>query len=77
MINDENRAARVAYEAYCVAVNGVAWNGDELPRWDSITGENVKAGWVAAVQAVADYQAEQGASRPDDIPEARDGDDNA
>ncbi|MEV6879742.1 hypothetical protein [Amycolatopsis sp. NPDC051128] len=45
---------RIAYEAYCEAVDGQSVGGDELPAWDALAAEktDVAAAWCAAAQAV-------------------------
>lgn len=52
VVVDQDRG-RLAYEAYCSAVGGVAWNGDELPDWEHLASDKVRAGWVTAAIAVA------------------------
>jgi hypothetical protein len=47
---------RRAYEAYCDAVGGVAFNGDQLPTWDEQQDRNptIAHGWRCAGRAAAD-----------------------
>lgn len=42
--------AKAAYTAYCEAVGGKAFNGDDLPGWDGIP-QKIKDAWYAAVNA--------------------------
>ncbi len=44
--------AEVAYDAYCTAVGGKAFNGDDLPPFPAVT-ERIQKAWVVAVSAVA------------------------
>lgn len=44
--------AQVAYDAYCAAVGGKAFNGDDLPPFDAVP-ERIQRAWVVAVTAVA------------------------
>ncbi len=43
---------QVAYEAYCVAVNGLSYTGVVLPKWEGTT-DNIRAAWEVAAIAVA------------------------
>lgn len=43
---------QVAYEAYCVAVNGLIYTGMVLPKWEGTT-DNIRAAWEVAALAVA------------------------
>ncbi len=43
--------AKVAYDAYCVAVGGKAFNGDGLPPFANVP-ERIQQAWIAAVAAV-------------------------
>lgn len=45
--------AQVAYDAYCVAVGGKAFNGDDLPPFSAVP-ERIQQAWIVAVTAVAD-----------------------
>lgn len=44
--------AEVAYDAYCAAVGGKAFNGDDLPPFAAVP-EHIQRAWVVAVAAVA------------------------
>ncbi len=44
---EELEGARALFEAYCVAVKGVAYNGEAIPEWDGIPAK-VRFGWVSA-----------------------------
>jgi hypothetical protein len=51
----DSHLGRVAYEAYCVAVGGKAFNGDVLPTWEQ-QGERspkIAEAWGRAGLAVA------------------------
>jgi hypothetical protein len=50
--NEPMSLARTAYGAYCVAVGGKAFNGDDLPDFDSVP-QRIQDAWVAAVSTVA------------------------
>lgn len=43
--------ARTAYDAYCVAVGGKAFNGDDLPPFEA-TPQRIQNAWTVAVIAV-------------------------
>lgn len=45
--------AEVAYDAYCGAVGGKAFNGDDLPSFGAVP-EHIQHAWVVAVTAVVD-----------------------
>lgn len=47
------RLARIAYDAYCEAVGGKAFNGDDLPPFDDVP-QRIKDAWLAAVNAVSE-----------------------
>ncbi len=44
---EELEGARALFEAYCIAVKGVAYNGDAIPDWHGIQAK-ARFGWVAA-----------------------------
>ncbi len=44
--------AEAAYDAYCTAVGGKAFNGDDLPPFRA-TPDRIQNAWVVAVSAVA------------------------
>lgn len=46
-----NTAAKIAYDAYCAAVGGKAFNGDTLPEFEA-TPERIQKAWDEAVKAV-------------------------
>jgi hypothetical protein len=50
-MSDINELARVAYDAYCEAVGGKAFNGDTLPGFDAVP-ERIRNAWVVSVSAV-------------------------
>lgn len=45
---------RAAYEAYCDAVGGKAFDGSELPTWDQLKARNpvIASAWRVAANAV-------------------------
>ena len=49
------RVAYACYTAYCIAVGGVAFNGEPLPTWEAFLGDENKQkqvdGWYAAADA--------------------------
>lgn len=45
--------AEVAYDAYCGAVGGKAFNGDDLPRFDAVS-DRIQQAWAVAVTAVVE-----------------------
>lgn len=45
--------AEVAYDAYCTAVGGKAFNGDSLPPFTG-TPERIQRAWIVAVTAVVE-----------------------
>jgi hypothetical protein len=49
-------AAKIAYDTYCHAVGGKAFNGDPLPSWEDFSADPKKQpqanGWLAAAEAV-------------------------
>lgn len=49
-------AAKIAYDTYCHAVGGKAFNGDLLPEWKEFSSDPNKQkqsnGWLAAAEAV-------------------------
>lgn len=51
---NEEQLAACLYEAYCGAVGGKAWNGDELPSWKEFSDDTSKAkqvtGWIIVAQ---------------------------
>lgn len=55
-MNPEQRTpedlARIAYRAYCAAVDFKAFNGDDLPTFDAVP-QRIKDAWIAASAAVA------------------------
>ena len=55
LANHEDCAGR-AYEAYCVAVGGKAFNGDPLPDWATFRADPTKRkqsdAWVESVKAI-------------------------
>jgi hypothetical protein len=44
---------QVAYEAYCDAVGWRSIRGDQLPSWDNMPWQKIKAAWEAAGLAAA------------------------
>ncbi|GAA0494145.1 hypothetical protein Ade02nite_20640 [Paractinoplanes deccanensis] len=50
--------ARIAYDAYCTAVGGKAFNGDDLPAFDDVP-QRIKDAWIVAATAVADKVREE------------------
>ena len=59
MINIEEHAA-LLYHTYCVAVGGVAFNGDPLPSWEVFAADPAKtkqvAGWLAVALKSLDLE---------------------
>lgn len=56
MANDFERLAQRAYETYCEAVGGVAFNGDPLPTWEQQRArddQKIPDAWVAVAQELA------------------------
>lgn len=49
--------ARIAYDAYSVAIGGKAFNGDDLPEFERVP-EKIRDAWAVAVQAVIDRAVE-------------------
>lgn len=45
--------ARIAWDAYAVAVGGKTFDGKPLPTYEQL-GETQKAGWAAAAEAIKD-----------------------
>jgi hypothetical protein len=52
-MTDTEDLAKLAYDAYCTAVGGKAFNGDSLPQFEG-TPQRIQAAWIVAVTAVAD-----------------------
>jgi hypothetical protein len=50
--------ARIGYTAYCTAVGGKAFNGDDLPAFDDIP-QRIKDAWAVAGTAIADRVREE------------------
>lgn len=42
---------QIAYEAYCIKVNGLSYNSVVLPMWDCTT-DGIRDAWQFAAQAV-------------------------
>ncbi|MET0416649.1 MAG: hypothetical protein ABW022_11580 [Actinoplanes sp.] len=53
MSTDLFNLARTAYDAYCAAVGGKAFNGDDLPTFDKVP-QRIQDAWIVAVTAVAE-----------------------
>lgn len=53
MLDIETVAGRL-YEKYCVAVGGVAFNGDTLPNWAAFSADPTKTKQADAWRAVAE-----------------------
>lgn len=53
---DTKQKAMKAYDAYCGAVGGVAFNGDPLPKSDEFFADPKKEkqsnAWIVAIQAI-------------------------
>jgi hypothetical protein len=45
--DNELENAQKLFEAYTIAVGGIAYNGEPIPGWDKIS-EKARNGWVAA-----------------------------
>lgn len=43
--------AHIAYDAYCKAVGGKAFNGDDLPPFDAVP-PRIQDAWVSSVSSV-------------------------
>lgn len=54
----DDALAKLAYETYCKAVGGKAFNGDPLPDWETMKKDEKKQlqvqGWIKAARAVGD-----------------------
>lgn len=51
-MNDELfELARVGYDAYCVSVGGVAFNGDRLPEFKDVP-DKIQQAWMNAAVAI-------------------------
>jgi hypothetical protein len=48
---DLDRLAEVAYEEYCLSCGGIAFNGDNLKKWNEVENK-IKVHWRNAMQAV-------------------------
>src|ERR1044071_796005 len=53
----EKTMGQVAFEAYCEAVGGVAYDGKPIPGWWELSGETktVQGGWEAAAMATVEW----------------------
>jgi hypothetical protein len=49
--DDVFRLARIGYDAYCTAVGGKAFNGDDLPAFDNVP-QRIKDAWLVASTAI-------------------------
>lgn len=54
MLKDE--IARIAFEAYAKQVGGKTYDGKPIPGWNEL-GDNVRAGWRAAIEAIVKHVA--------------------
>lgn len=54
-MNREEKAGKVAYEAYCLYTNNKSLvTGDDLPAWEVLQ-VNIAAAWITSAQAVIKY----------------------
>ena len=51
-MSEKTTYGKIAYDAYCEAVGGKAYNGEPLPSYADIEKKSVVHGWEAAAQAV-------------------------
>ena len=47
------RLGKVAYDTYCDTRDWISFNGDPLPKWDSVRGD-IQKGWILAAIAVSE-----------------------
>lgn len=56
---DTEKLAGILYEHYCVAVGGKAFNGDDLPDWQTFRADPSKRkqsdAWVKVAEKAAAY----------------------
>jgi len=53
-MDTKNKLAKLAYDTYCEAVGGVAFNGDPLPSWEDFSKDENKQKQVEAWRTVAE-----------------------
>jgi hypothetical protein len=50
--------AQIGYDAYCAAVGGKAFNGDDLPTFYAVP-QYIRDAWIESAAAVADRVREE------------------
>lgn len=62
MIPIDDSYAKLAFDAYSKAVGGKTFDGRPIPQWEDV-GETVRAGWIAAANAVVERWANEDLDR--------------
>jgi len=66
-MKDIEKIAGELYETYCLAVGGVAFNGDALPTWEEFGSDSTKTKQSNAWRAVAKISGLDTSSILDDV----------
>jgi hypothetical protein len=56
--NTSEWIGRIAYSAYCRAVDDLTWDGRPTPEWNALT-DKIRGAWVAAGMSARNYGEQQ------------------